>query len=116
MGRYFCHVDEGTGNLEGDTMNNFLFTFGDNCGVDRNGWVTITAPTMQDARTAMWKVHGGKWAFCYTEEELRREYFPSGELAHFAYVPSESLIPVLLKRVPGYSPLTEEYKSTEVAT
>lgn len=101
--------------LEGKPMENFLFTFGDNCNVDRDGWITITAPTMIDARTAMWKLHGSKWAFCYKEEELKREYFPSGELAYFAYVPTEpNSVPVLLMKVPGYSPLTNDYKSREV--
>jgi hypothetical protein len=97
-----------------ESLKHFLFTFGDNMGADRNGWIKISAPSRQAARAAMWILHGAKWAFCYDEEALQPEYFPSGELAHFAYLPDENnALPVLLTKVPGYSPMTTAWVRRE---
>ena len=93
-------------------LQDFMFTFGENMGADRNGWVTISAPSVKEAREAMWLLHGAKWSFCYTVDTFKHEYFPAGELAHFHYVPVHA-VPVLLYKVDGYKPLTEQYLEAE---
>jgi hypothetical protein len=88
-------------------MSDFYFTFGENHGADRNGFIKITAPSMLDARAAMHKIHGAKWAFCYEEADLNRAFFPKGEMAHFNYnltgIPELDPVPILIY-VNGYAP------------
>lgn len=94
-------------------MTDFYFTFGSNQGSDPDGFIKITAPSELLARTAMWKLNGAKWAFCYTEETLKKEYFPRGEMAHFEFNPDlerlNESVPTLLYKTDGYVPLTKDY-------
>lgn len=55
-------------------MPDFFFTFGFN-SPGRGRFVRIRASDMASAREEMFRVHGERWAFCYTEAEWRR---PSG--------------------------------------
>ena len=87
-------------------MTDFYFTFGNNMGVDRNGYIRITAPTVQDARTAMCQIHGNKWSFCYGIESFKFDYFPAGELAHFEFNPATDTDIRLIRIIdPSYRPL-----------
>lgn len=54
-----------------------------------DGWVEIIASSLASARRiAHWHL-GNRWAFIYTEETIKSEYFPRGCLAQF-YEPSDA--------------------------
>lgn len=86
------------------TLTDFYFTFGTNHSADPNGWVRISAPSILDARTAMFQIHGRKWSFCYELLELKVNYFPAGELAHFRFNPNQDTAPWLIETNGSYIP------------
>ena len=85
-------------------VTEFFFTFGSNHGVDYNGYIRISAPSVEEARICMFQIHGNKWSFCYTEDTLKKEYFPTGEMAHFKVrIIGDAVVPVLVY-AKGYIP------------
>jgi len=46
----------------------------------QNNWIEVLAPTYDKAREAIFDAFGGKWAFMYTEEDFKPDYFPGGKV------------------------------------
>lgn len=45
-----------------------------------DGWLTIVAETMKEAREKAFAELGDKWGFIYEHDDFQRHYFPEGEL------------------------------------
>lgn len=95
-------------------MTDFYFTFGSSHGADMNGYIRISAPTIEDARSAMFQIHGNQWAFQYSEKP-DKAVFTSGELAHFRFNPEDIVFDVVLlvKKSRNYIPPESALYRTE---
>lgn len=57
----------------------FYLTFGQNSPF-KNGWVSVFAPSYEDARKLIFQIFSKKWAMLYEEGDFQSDYFPEGEL------------------------------------
>ena len=72
-------------------MTVFYLTFGDKYAREPhpvlgarpdlpNGWLTVTAPTMGEARAKVADLIGDAWCDVYDPDDMRTDYYPAGNL------------------------------------
>jgi hypothetical protein len=71
-------------------FSKFYITFGQKDARRKDGWVTINAPTWDDAQDLAMTLFDGHFSMCYAGEDFKPEYFPKGQIAEYSWLNSET--------------------------